>query len=269
MLQSKGMDPTRIATPWSGRRWALATSVAAHALVAWCWLQATPHKPRATAPTQSRAAMTVRLYIAPQRAPFPPAAVEASVVPTPAPHTSVPRPRTRAAAAAVQPRPTAVEPPPTSVAPQIAPSMPAPQQPEVVPGAAFAGMFSPIISRSIGSSGWGHRRVNPAPAPDPQGQREQTLLALRMSLLGRLNDLAGRLSDSGQDLQCDIAIDGASHTADVRCANPADQGAPWSALQGLLVAGTVSSTSADLCFKLVAASVSSEPCGDDQHLAKP
>lgn len=130
-------------------------------------------------------------------------------------------------------------------------------------------MFAPIISRPIGNSGWGRRRADPTPAPDPQVQREQALLALRMSLLGRLNDLASRLGDGDLGLRCDIAIDGVHHTAQVQCADPAHQGAPWSALQGLLVAGAVSTTSADLCFRLAGTQVSSEPCADESRLAKP
>jgi hypothetical protein len=124
-------------------------------------------------------------------------------------------------------------------------------------------MFAPIISRPLGHSGWGRRTSEPGPPPDPQVQREQDLLALRMSLTGRLNDLAARLRAGGQALQCYIAIDDANRRAEVQCADPADQGAPWSALQGLLVAGTVATVDASLCFSLVGTQVTSARCAEE------
>jgi hypothetical protein len=270
VLQSSGMDPRRIAFPRTGRRIALAASVLTHALVAGLWLHNPPHKPHMRVPERAHAAharVTLRLYSAPQRAPAPLAVAPAPPEPIRPERAKPPRPRVRPAAAAAAPvRPPAIEaPPPAATTSPVAAIDPAPAA-SATAGAAFAGLFAPIVSRPIGNGGWGRRRVDPPPAPDPQAQREQALLALRMALLGRLNDLAGRLGEArrgGQDLQCDIAIDGVHHTAEVRCADPADQGAPWSALQGLLAAGTVPATNADLCFRLVGSQVSSQACAAD------
>ncbi len=267
MLQLKGMDQSRIATSRAGRRIALAASVAAHALVAGLWLHTPPRQPGAQAPSRARAPMAVRLYSAPPRVAALPAALATPPEPLQPPRAKASRPRVRAATPAQPPQPTAVEAPPAAAAPPIAPSDPV--APTAAPGSAFAGMFAPIISRPIGNSAWGRRRADPPPALDPQVQREQALLALRMSLLGRLNDLAGRLGDSGQGLKCDIAIDALNHTAEVQCADPADQGTPWSALQGLLLAGTVPITAANLCFRLIGTQVSSEPCAEEPRPANP
>ena len=258
MLQSKRMNPSRIVTPRAARRIALAASVAAHALVAGLWMQTSPH-PRDAATSRPRAAMTVRLYAAPMAAVTMPPPQVASLAPARPPPARPVR-----AKALSRPAPEPEKP--------MAPPDRTPPPPAAVPGAAFAGLFAPIISRPLGHSVWGRRNVEPAPAPDPQTQREQALFALRMSLTGRLNDLAARLGASGQALQCTIAIDDLSHTAEVQCTDPADQGAPWSALQGLLVAGTVATADASLCFSLVGTQVTqvtSARCAEEAPVLRP
>ena len=279
MLQSSRMDESRIVTPRRARQIALAASVGAHALVAGLWLHAAPHKAPADTAGRSRAAITVRLYSVPVPTVAPAARVEAQFVVTQPMHTAAPRKRMAAVPTLKsqqqqlpqqQPEP---QPPPEKVAvvtppPPAAPSPARPDNapPAAVPGAAFAGLFTPILSRPMGNGGWGRRSTTPAPtpspAPDAHAQREQALLALQSALLGRLNDLAGRLRSSGQDVQCHIAIDGPRQTAEVKCADPADQGAPWSALQGLLVAGTVPTGSASLCFRLAGPQVSPATCAE-------
>jgi hypothetical protein len=240
------MDEHRSTTAWM----ALAASVGAHALLVALWLHG-PSRPTRTAASagQPRAAFTVRLYAA---------ATPSATAPVLAPPRVSPR------------RPQRVKAPSTSAAaaPQQVAPPPSPEAAAPAPAAAaqFAGLFGPLLSRPLGRSGWGRSStVSPDPAPPPEQARQ----ALRASLLGRLSDLADRLTANGQDLRCHIAVDSGLHLAEVQCADPADRGAPWGALQGLLVAGSVQPGSASLCFSLSGPRVAAAVCGDDPAAANP
>ena len=123
--------------------------------------------------------------------------------------------------------------------------------------------------RPLGRGTWG-RSVPDSVAPlDATLQREQAALELRQKLASRLHDLAQRQGASGNALQCTIAVDSQRRIAEVHCADPADQGAPWSALHGLLVAGTVPAAQAHLCFRVNGAMVAVAPCLDSPAPPQP
>ena len=280
------MDESSKLTHIGARRMALAASVAAHALVLGLSIEPPPHKPAAQLQaTAGRpgAAMTVRLYREPAQTIGTPIHTQPTSTPTAAqrverqPLLPTAR-RTKRPSAPVAVLPDATTDPTSDVNLEVPPAvLQAPASPHTAPvapvaGSAFAGLFAPILSTPMGRSGWSRRSADAAPtppaAPDPSLQQQATL-ALRMDLLGRLNDLAGSLSASGQQLECDIAVDGPRHLADIQCADPADQGAPWSALQGLLVAGSVPPGNASLCFRLAGPQVSVGACVEKVTAATP
>jgi hypothetical protein len=121
--------------------------------------------------------------------------------------------------------------------------------------------------RPLGRSSWGRFAPDAVAPLDANLQREHAALELRQKLASRLHDLAQRQGASANAMQCTIAVDSAHKFAEVHCADPADQGAPWSALHGLLVAGAVPAAQAHLCFRVNGATVAPTPCLDS--LASP
>lgn len=101
----------------------------------------------------------------------------------------------------------------------------------------------------------------PAAPVDPQVLREQAALALQMSVQSRLSALAENLRSAGHDARCEVVVDTDRRVAQVDCAQPSDQAAPWVYLQGLLVAGAVApETASRQCFRLADQQLSMGPC---------
>lgn len=119
-----------------------------------------------------------------------------------------------------------------------------------------------MIQSPLGRSAWGRTSVpRPAPPVDPQVLREQAALALQMSVQGRLSALAENLRSAGHDAHCEVIVDTDRRVAQVECAQPSDQAAPWAYLQGLLVAGAVAPEAASRqCFTLAEQQLSMGPC---------
>jgi len=246
------MNEHRRATVWM----ALAASSAAHALLVALWLHGSTQKtPAPATASPSRVGFTIRLL----------AAAAAATLPTAAPLPPVVSPRRPPRARPPAPTPVAA---PQPVAPVPAAEAPSPA---VAVGGQFAGLFEPVLARPLGRGGWGRGgAVAPEPMPRPSElPHEQARQALLTSLLGRLHDLTARLAANGQDLRCRVAVDSSLRLAEVDCADPADRGAPWSALQGLLVAGRVPPGSASLCVGLSGPQVAVAACGDEVALPNP
>jgi hypothetical protein len=132
----------------------------------------------------------------------------------------------------------------------------------MAPSARFAGLFAPVIQSPLGRSAWGPRPVHrPAVPVDPQVLREQAALALLMSVQSRLSALAENLRSAGDDASCEVVVDTDRRVAQIECAQPSDQAAPWTYLQGLLVAGDVAPEAASCqCFRLAEQQLSMGPC---------
>ena len=124
----------------------------------------------------------------------------------------------------------------------------------VVPPAApaanrVAGLFAPVAAFPAGRGRWGSAPSSHT-APDPRLQREQAAMALQMALQARLNALVENMRGAGDTLSCDIVVDTERQVGEVHCTPASDQAAPWSYLQGLIVAGTVADTAPRSCFRL-------------------
>jgi hypothetical protein len=246
---------------------ALAASIALHALLL-NGRNPAAHKPLA-APDISRfrGAITVQLYTPRIGPKLETAAVvaAATAVGAKAPvarRTTPAVPRAPRSATAIEPAPQEAVPSSES-APAPAPTpIPPPTSAPAAPGAAFANLFAPVIMRPLGRSSWGRSAPDRVAPIDANLQREQAALELRQKLASRLHDLALRQSAGGNAVQCTIAVDSQHRIAEVHCTDPADQGAPWSALHGLLVAGNVPAAQAHLCFRVNGATVALAPCQD-------
>jgi hypothetical protein len=280
MLQSDVMDEhTRAAGRAAPRqpaglalRSAVAASMALHAVLLLSARDPAAHKPLA-APEISRyrGAITVQWH-APSVGPrLRTAALAPVVTARAAPPVGG---RTRPAAMPLPPSEAAIEPAsqePVPLPEAVAATAPTPPaiSPPAAPGAAFANLFAPVIMRPLGRSTWGRPAPDSVAPLDANLQREHAALELRQKLASRLHDLAQRQGAIGNAAQCTIAVDSQRRIAQVHCADPADQGAPWSALHGLLVAGTVPAAQAQLCFRVNGATVASAPCLDSPAPPQP
>lgn len=83
-----------------------------------------------------------------------------------------------------------------------------------------------------------------------------------MNVQGRLAALAEASRGTERAMSCKIVIDTEHHVGEVACAEPADQAAPWSYLQGVLMAGTVTDSAQRLCFALAERQLFTQACPD-------
>ncbi len=83
-----------------------------------------------------------------------------------------------------------------------------------------------------------------------------------MNVQGRLAALAEASRSTERAMSCKIVIDTEQRVGEVECAEPADQAAPWSYLQGVLVAGAVTDSAQRLCFALAERQLLTQACPD-------
>lgn len=280
--------------PLPGMGGALALSVLAHALALAWWLHARQIEDGAPSIGQKRGRLTVTLAPSPQvpqpEAPQiaqpkrPPSAQRVEPAPTPAPAPApAPSPRMltshETAAARLPPAgpdsPPQDEPaqaasaPPASEAPSAPdtpppaniPKPPAAPQPDA-PGARFANLFAPIISRPLGRGRW--QAPPSAPVPDEMGatmQREQAIQGTRQALAQRVEALKPSLNQVPLLGRCDIRISLEQQAAQLDCTQAADL-QRLSPLFGAIVAlqAKGSPLRADSCLQAEQRDLQWQPC---------
>lgn len=118
------------------------------------------------------------------------------------------------------------------------------------PGARFASLFAPIVSRPMG-----HGRWNTSPAPMPPDtsaamQREQAIQGLRQALTTRVGTLTAQMRLEPLSGSCDIRISLDSQTGQLTCSDPADLQKVSPSLSGLItLAATFHAQANDTCMK--------------------
>lgn len=129
------------------------------------------------------------------------------------------------------------------------------------PGAAFASLFAPIISRPIGTGRWG---APPSPPPEihpDQMARQQALAARRANVMQRIQGLQMVLMQQPLHEGCDVQLVVATAQGLVQCTQADDAARVAGQLSEFLSQGTPSaSTQADLCLSLDGNRVTSRAC---------
>lgn len=216
-------------------------SALAHGLALAWWLHAHQHEDNAPSIGQKRGSLTVTIAPVP-RVPRP----QAPPVVPPRRHTPLPTPRVLAtrtevahptrtvAQAALPPDPpslpassglledTSPAPAPAEPRPAIAPQAPAASQPDA-PGARFANLFAPIISRPLGRGRWQTRPSAPAfDERDAAMQREQAIQGTRQALYQRVEALRQSLHQAPLVGRCAIRISLTQQAAQLDCTEQVD-----------------------------------------------
>lgn len=224
--------------PLSGMGSAVALSTLAHALALACWLHARHNEAGTFSVSQKRGGLTVTIVPAPQapRTKAPHVAPKAATETPPKPRVlaahSLPPPPSLAATPNLPP-PEEPSPAPTQLP---ATDTPAPADPQPLtpsrqavatqaeaPGARFANLFAPIVSRPLGRGGWQARptaiEANPATAAM---QREQAIQGTRQALAQRMEAMRPWLREAPLQGRCEVRIALAQHAAQLNCTEAAD-----------------------------------------------
>jgi hypothetical protein len=134
------------------------------------------------------------------------------------------------------------------------PASPAPLKsptPEARPGAAFATLFAPIVSRPIGRGRW-----RPAPTQPIQPtqmsadmQREQALQAMQQSLNARVGSMQRVLPGAPLIGHCEVRVDLERRLAQLSCTKAEDEPRLIAMLSGLATASKVSDGAKLVCLQ--------------------
>ncbi|MBI2732276.1 MAG: hypothetical protein HYX44_02880 [Aquabacterium sp.] len=263
--------------PLSGMGSAVALSTLAHALALAWWLHARHNEAGTFSVSQKRGGLTVT--IAPATEPArtksphvePKAATQKPTKPrVPARHSLPPAP-TQAAAPSLPP-PEAPSPAPTQLP---ATDTPAPADPQPLmssrpatttqaeaPGARFANLFAPIVSRPLGRGGWQARptaiEANPATAAM---QREQAIQGTRQALAQRMEAMRPWLREAPLQGRCEVRIALAQHAAQLNCTEAADLQRLSPQFASLLsLQPAAASLAADACLLIQASEMGWQDC---------
>lgn len=259
---------------------AIALSVLAHALALGLWLHSRMNEGSPPSIGQKRGGLMVTL-LSPSPAPQRPHQTVKPTAPAVAPPHPAAAPRTRPspltvspdaqAAAPHEPEPQPDPAPHKEAAAQAAPSTaptareedtaaaqaattPKPTPPQTSsaerPGARFASLFAPIVSRPMGHGRWTTRPTEMPPDTSAAMQREQAIQGLRQALTIRINTLTAQIRLAPLSGGCDIRISLDSQTGQLACSDPADLQKVSPPLSGLItLAATFHAQASDTCLK--------------------
>lgn len=196
---------------------------------------------------------------APAEPPAP--AAPAPVAPTPEPLTTATPPDALAPAPALALAQTnadaasapAASPPPAAKPPTAAPA----EQ----PGARFANLFAPIISRPLGRGRWNAPQpLVPSPAESAM-QREQAIQGTRQALASRVEALRAQLRATALAGTCQIQVSLERQAAQLDCTDAGDRQRLAALLQGIVNLQTAAASPAyDACLKASATDIQWAPC---------
>ncbi|MGQ0599385.1 hypothetical protein [Aquabacterium sp.] len=280
---------------------ALGLSVLAHALLLAGWLYGQRAHEAPSSVGQKRGSLTVTLLAPVQPKARPAQASPPADLHTPPPRTApvqtpttheaaslqaAARPATALAALAEPPGPVAPAPAaPTPEAPTTAPSpgalapalaqanadvasAPAASPPRAItattaeqPGARFANLFAPIISRPLGRGRWNAPQpLVPSPAESAM-QREQAIQGTRQALASRVEALRAQLRATALAGTCQIQVSLERQAAQLDCTDAGDRQRLAALLQGIVNLQTAAASPAyDACLKASATDIQWAPC---------
>lgn len=136
------------------------------------------------------------------------------------------------------------------------------------PGARFASLFAPIISRPLGRGRWSSAPMQPQMIPVAQAaamQREQAIQGIRQALGQRVERMKADLRATPLAQSCDIAISLERQSGQVRCQQPQDVRWVSAQLSDLLTLQPGSLAMAgDNCLRVASSDLSWVNCGAPQ-----
>ncbi len=272
---------------------ALGLSILAHALVLAGWLYGQRAHEGPSSVGQRRGSLTVTLL-----APVPPSArpAQATVaadlptnhrsarVQAPTTHhavsqqTAARQPLTPALPTPVAPTPEApTAPSPVAIVPALAqanadaasaPSATAPPATRATaatsaeqPGARFANLFAPIISRPLGHGRWNAPQPLVPAQAEAAMQREQAIQGTRQALTSRVEALRAQLRATALTGACQIQVSLERQVAQLDCTDAGDRQRLASLLQGIVTLQAAATGLAyDACLKVSATDIQWATC---------
>lgn len=261
------LRPRRV--PIRGAAWAL--SVVAHAALL-SWLISSPERHEWPASVGQRVgALQVRLNERPhdgQQAnvaqPTPPdsvpintAALSNTRVLNRSPHKPLPRPQPGPAQPAAADTASAAS-SPTPALPASAATPPPPAT--SAPGASFANLFAPFISRPMGRGRWGSPPPPAPPPPSPEVLRQQAVQARREQLMQSIQWLQTQLDQTPLVATCQVQITLSQSAGSVACQDPVDQNRLSATLSPFLSAAQTGVIPSEACLSLHERRIDWTPC---------
>lgn len=239
---------------------ALGLSVLAHALLLAGWLYGQCAHEAPSSVGQKRGNLTVTLLAPVQPKARPAQASPPADLHTPPPRTAPVQTPTTHEAASLQ----AAARPATALAALAEPPglvSPAPAAPAEQPGARFANLFAPIISRPLGRGRWNAPQpLVPSPAESAM-QREQAIQGTRQALANRVEALRAQLRATTLAGTCQIQVSLERQAAQLDCTDAGDRQRLAALLQGIVNLQTAAAGPAyDACLKASATDIQWAPC---------
>lgn len=181
----------------------------------------------------------------------------APAAPTPEAPTTAPSPGALAPALA-QASADVASAPAASAPPAAKPPTAAPAE---QPGARFANLFAPIISRPLGRGRWNAPQpLVPSPAESAM-QREQAIQGTRQALASRVEALRAQLRATALAGTCQIQVSLERQAAQLDCTDAGDRQRLAALLQGIVNLQTAAASPAyDACLKASATDIQWAPC---------
>lgn len=143
-------------------------------------------------------------------------------------------------------RPTDTQPAPTDQLAQQQAATP----PASAPGASFANLFAPIISRPMGRGRWTAPPIQVPPTAVPDLQRQQAAQARRDQLMQNIQWIQRQLELTPLTEGCLIQVSLQQSNGEVRCSDPGDQDRIRSAMSSLLLTGLQPNVPSEVCLQL-------------------
>lgn len=190
------------------------------------------------------------------------ASVESSSVaqamrPTPAsalahPSSDTTRPAEKAPKVSPAPPNSQIDSTDSPSAPMDQPAVAVPMTPPASspPGASFANLFAPIISRPMGRGRWTAPPSQVQPPVEPDLQRQHATQARRDQLMQTIQWLQKQLDLTPLAGGCLIQVTLQQSSGEVRCADPEDQDRIRSATSSLLLTGLQPNVPSEVCLQL-------------------
>lgn len=181
----------------------------------------------------------------------------APAAPTPEAPTTAPSPGALAPALA-QASADVASAPAASAPPAAKPPTAAPAE---QPGARFANLFAPIISRPLGRGRWNAPQPLVPSQAESAMQREQAIQGTRQALTSRVEALRAQLRATALTGTCQIQVSLERQAAQLDCTDAGDRQRLAALLQGIVNRQTAAASPAyDACLKASATDIQWAPC---------
>lgn len=129
------------------------------------------------------------------------------------------------------------------------------------PGARFANLFAPIISRPLGRGRWNAPQPLVPSQAESAMQREQAIQGTRQALTSRVEALRAQLRATALTGTCQIQVSLERQAAQLDCTDAGDQQRLAGLLQGIVnLQAAAASPAYDACLKASATDIQWAPC---------